>query len=49
MFNLVTGLALLAASILAGALWEIFGPEAPFLAGAMFALLACIGLLARRA
>ena len=48
MFNLVTGLALLAASVLAGALWDAFGPEATFLAGAAFASVTIVGLLAAR-
>ncbi|CEJ09993.1 Multidrug resistance protein MdtH [bacterium YEK0313] len=49
MFNLVTGGALLLASALAGALWDIAGPQATFLAGAAFALMSLIGLgLARR-
>ncbi|MBU2487496.1 MAG: MFS transporter [Alphaproteobacteria bacterium] len=43
-FNLLTGLALLAASILAGALWDSIGPQATFLAGAGFAVLALLGL-----
>ena len=45
MFNLATGLALLVASVLAGALWDRLGPQATFLAGAAFTLLALIGLL----
>jgi MFS family permease len=45
MFNLTTGLALLVASALAGALWDRLGPQATFLAGAAFTLLALIGLL----
>ncbi len=45
MFNLVTGLALLAASVVAGALWDIFGAEATFLAGAGFAAAGLIGLI----
>ena len=44
MFNLTTGLVLLAASIVAGVLWDRFGPQATFLAGAAFTLLALIGL-----
>jgi MFS family permease len=44
MFNLTTGLALLVASIVAGTLWDRFGPQATFLAGAAFTLLALIGL-----
>jgi MFS family permease len=42
-FNFVSGVALLAASLVAGALWDAIGPGATFLAGA----LACaIGLVA---
>lgn len=48
MFNLVTGLALLVASVVAGALWDQFGPQATFLAGAAFALLTLIALLSMR-
>jgi hypothetical protein len=44
MFNLTGGLALLAASILAGALWEAFGPQATFLAGASLTAIALAGL-----
>lgn len=44
MFNLMGGLALLAASVVAGTLWDGFGPKATFLAGAGFAALALIGL-----
>jgi MFS family permease len=36
LFNLVTGGALLIASVLAGWLWHAFGPTATFLAGAAF-------------
>jgi MFS family permease len=36
-FNLVTGVATLLASIVAGALWDIVGPKGTFLAGAVFA------------
>ncbi|CEJ83455.1 Major facilitator superfamily MFS_1 [Hyphomicrobium sp. GJ21] len=45
MFNLVAGLALLAASIIAGALWDVIGPQATFMAGAAFAVLTTLGLL----
>lgn len=48
MFNLVTGIALLAASIIAGALWDTTGPQGTFLAGAGFTVLAFLGLLAVR-
>lgn len=36
-FYLVTGVALLAASVLAGAVWDRLGPDATFLTGAMLA------------
>ncbi|MBA4203594.1 MFS transporter [Pannonibacter phragmitetus] len=45
MFNLVTGLALLVASVIAGALWDAAGPQGTFLAGAGFAAMAIAGLL----
>ncbi|MCP1738174.1 MULTISPECIES: MFS transporter [Bradyrhizobium] len=45
-FNLFTGLALLAASVIAGALWDAYGPAGTFLAGLGFALVALAGLLA---
>jgi MFS family permease len=45
-FNLLGGLAMLAASIIAGALWDIAGPQVTFLAGAGFAVIALAGLLA---
>jgi MFS family permease len=44
-FNLVTGGALLLASVIAGSLWSIFGASATFIAGSSFAALAAIGLL----
>jgi MFS family permease len=47
-FNLLSGLALLVASVLAGALWESVGPQSTFLAGAVFAVLALAGLAATR-
>jgi MFS family permease len=47
-FNLVTGVALLAGSVIAGALWDAVGAQGTFLAGAAFALLAAIGLLGLR-
>jgi MFS family permease len=43
-FNLVTGLFLLFASVLAGALWAGFGATATFLAGAAFTTAALAGL-----
>jgi len=45
MFNLVSGLALLAASVIAGELWDRFGSHATFLAGAGFAIVALLALL----
>jgi MFS family permease len=42
-FNLVSGVALLAASIVAGALWDLVGPTGTFVAGA---LITAIGLIA---
>lgn len=44
-FNLASGVALLAASVLAGALWTRFGPQATFLVGAAFAAVSLAGLL----
>jgi MFS family permease len=45
-FNLLGGLAMLAASVIAGALWDSAGPQGTFFAGAGFALVALAGLLA---
>jgi len=44
--SLLSGGALLLASVIAGALWSSVGPSATFLAGAGFATVAAIGLLA---
>ena len=44
-FNLMGGLAALAASVLAGVLWDGFGPQATFLAGAGFTAVALLGLV----
>jgi len=44
-FNLLTGVALLAASALAGVLWQWVGSSATFAAGAVFAAVAAIGLM----
>lgn len=44
-FNLVSGGALLLASVIAGALWSSIGPSTTFLASAGFATVAAIGLL----
>lgn len=48
-FNLASGVALLAASAVAGALWQAWGSAFTFYAGAAFAALALAGLLAVRA
>jgi MFS family permease len=45
LFNLAAGVAMLAASVTAGLLWDQIGPAATFLAGAAFALAAAIALL----
>jgi len=44
-FNLLTGVALLAASVIAGVLWDRFGPQATFLMGAAFTSLALAGVV----
>ena len=44
-FNLLTGVAMLAASVIAGALWDAYGPPGTFFAGLVFALVALFGLL----
>jgi MFS family permease len=48
LFGLVTGVAALIASVLAGLLWDQIGPDATFLAGAAFAVAAFIAFLAAR-
>jgi MFS family permease len=45
LFNLVTGLALFAASLAAGLLWQYWGPQATFYAAAAFASSAALLLL----
>ncbi len=47
-FYLASGVALLLASVVAGVLWDTFGPAATFFAGAGFTVAALIGLLAMR-
>ncbi|WP_312418733.1 MFS transporter [Shinella sp.] len=47
-FNLVAGIALLAASIVAGALWDMKGPLGTFLAGAGFTVITLTGLFVVR-
>ena len=45
MFNLLSGVAMLASSVLAGLLWDRFGSSATFFAGAGFCGLTLLGLL----
>ena len=47
MFNLVSGIAMLAASVVAGVLWERVGAAATFYAGAAFSVLAAILIMVR--
>jgi MFS family permease len=46
-FNLMSGVALLAASVIAGTLWTYFSPAMTFYAGAVFAAVALAGLMRR--
>ena len=46
-FNLASGIAMLVASVLAGLLWDQFGPGVTFYAGAMFSLAALLMLALR--
>ncbi|MEO5701444.1 MAG: MFS transporter [Casimicrobiaceae bacterium] len=48
LFNLVSGVALLVASVLAGWLWEVRGPAMTFYAGAIFATIAWLALIVYR-
>ena len=36
---------MLAASVIAGALWDVWGPQGTFLAGAVFTVIALVGLV----
>lgn len=47
-FNLVSGIAMLAASATAGLLWDAYGSSMTFWAGGGFALLCLVGLLSTR-
>jgi MFS family permease len=49
MFNLITGVATLVASVIAGALWDRIGPTGTFLAGALFTAIALLTLVPLRA
>ncbi len=46
-FNLVSGIAMLAASVLAGALWDVLGARSTFQAGAGFCALALVVIALR--
>jgi MFS family permease len=46
LFNFVSGIAAIAASLIAGGAWEVFGPAATFGAGALFSVVALVGLAA---
>jgi len=46
LFRGVVGITLLPASLIAGWLWQVVNPAAPFLFGSALAFLAMIGLLA---
>ena len=48
LFYFVSGVAAIAASVLAGGLWQWHGPKFTFLAGAMFSVAALTGLLLSR-
>src|SRR5215469_12596129 len=48
LYGLITGGALLVASVLAGWLWTVLGPSATFTAGAVFAALALIEIISKR-
>jgi MFS family permease len=43
-FNFAGGIAMLLASIVAGVLWDLFGPAATFAVGAVFTAIAFVGL-----
>jgi MFS family permease len=44
-FNLVAGIAMLLASVLAGLLWDAFGAAFTFFAGAGFCVLALVAIV----
>jgi MFS family permease len=48
LFNLAGGIVALIASVVAGVLWQTIGPQATFIAGAVFTAIALAGLLAHR-
>ena len=44
-FHLLTGVAMLLASLIAGVLWEVSGPAATFFGGAAFTAVGLAGML----
>ncbi len=46
-YSLITGAALLVASVVAGWLWTVVGPGATFTAGAIFAGIAVVGIIVK--
>jgi TctA family transporter len=44
MFNLMSGIAILVASVVAGLLWDRLGASSTFYTGAVFCIVALIGL-----
>jgi MFS family permease len=47
-YNLLSGLAMLVASVVAGLLWDLIGPSVTFYAGAAFCLLALTAMAVKR-
>ena len=47
-YNLVSGIAMLIASVIAGVLWDRFGASATFFTGAAITCIALLGLLLTR-
>ena len=44
-FNFAIGIAMLVASVIAGGLWDVYGPAATFFAGAAFTSVALAGVV----
>jgi MFS family permease len=44
-FNFASGIAMLVASVVAGALWDVYGPPATFAVGAIITAIALLGLV----
>jgi len=44
-FNFAIGIAMLIASVIAGGLWDVYGPAATFFAGAAFTAVALVGVM----